>query len=198
MAHHLGLGILPDVYSRLCFDREISTNVARYHRNADSDVFENRLTHPPTPAPSQLPIVHFETGSVLDVSVPGSNPEHPAYEGTVNAYAYSGGRDDYRYGRDLSASRRTYDARAPGCPISLALSPSQSPNGQGGTLDEPLPRFRAYGTIYTDDVRMKLGDGIRRQCFNCRTTDTKTWRRSKLNHGKLVRLIQSFRRLSLT
>jgi len=167
-------------------------------RNADSDVFENRLTHLlPTPASSQLPLVHFETGSVLDVSVAESNPEHLAYEGTVNDYAYRD-RDDYRFGRDLSASRRVYDTRAPGYPISLALSPSQSPNGQSGMLDEPLPRFRAYGKIYTDDARMKLGDGIRRQCFNCRTTDTKTWRRSKLNHGKLVRLIPSFRRLSLT
>lgn len=112
-------------------------------------------------------------------------------------YAYRDG-DDYRLGRDLSTSRRACDARAPGYPISLALSQSQPPNGQGGMLDEHLPRFRAYGTIYTDDARMKLGDGIRRQCFNCSTTDTKTWRRSKLNHGKMARLVPSSRRLSLT
>ena len=155
-------------------------------RNSDGEIFEDRPTYLlPIPASSQLPLVHFETGSVLDVSVAGSNPEHLAYEGTANGYAY---RDpaDYRYGQDLSAHRRGYDARVPGCPLSLTLTQSQSLNDRGGMLEEPLPRFRAYGTIYTDDVRMKLGDGIRRQCFNCRTTDTKTWRRSKLSPGKMV------------
>jgi hypothetical protein len=170
--------------------------------NSDSEVFENRPTHLlPIPAPPQLPVVHFETGSVLEVSASGPSPEYLIYEGTpANDHMYYD-RDDDRYGWNLPTSRREYDARVPGCPISLALSPPQSLNGKGGMLatgtGEPHPRLRAYGTIYTDDVRMKLGDGIRRQCFNCRTTDTKTWRRSKLSQGKMVWLVYLSRRIWL-
>ncbi|KAI0247091.1 hypothetical protein BJV78DRAFT_1076851, partial [Lactifluus subvellereus] len=43
-----------------------------------------------------------------------------------------------------------------------------------------------YEVIYTDDARMKLGDGIRRQCFNCGAVETVTWRRSMLSPGKLL------------
>ncbi|KAI0284766.1 hypothetical protein BC826DRAFT_878932, partial [Russula brevipes] len=43
-----------------------------------------------------------------------------------------------------------------------------------------------YEVLYTDDARMKLGDGIRRQCFNCRAVETTTWRRSMLSQGKLL------------
>ncbi|KAJ7133927.1 hypothetical protein C8R43DRAFT_1133165 [Mycena crocata] len=41
--------------------------------------------------------------------------------------------------------------------------------------------------IHTDDASMKSSDILRRRCFNCCTTETATWRRSKLSAGKLVR-----------
>lgn len=145
----------------------------------------------PIQASSQLPLLHLDTGSVLEisaVSAAGSNPEHLTYGSMVYDHAHRGldENDDYRYRWEASAS--TY-ARAPGYPLSSALSQSPPLYGQRGTLDRPIPRFRAYGTIYTDDARMKLGDRIRRKCFNCRATETKTWRRSKLSPGKLVRLV---------
>lgn len=40
--------------------------------------------------------------------------------------------------------------------------------------------------IHTDDAATKLNDRVRRKCYNCRTTDTSTWRRSSLTPGKVV------------
>ena len=162
-------------------------------RNADSEAFEKipRTTHPlPIQASSQLPLLHIETGSVLEVSAistVGSNPEHLTYGSTAYDHVYRGG-DDYRDRWEASASTRAYDTRTPEYPLGPAFSQSPPPYGQCGSLDRPIPGFRAWGTIYTDDARMKLGDGIRRQCFNCRATEmAKTWRRSKLSPGKMVR-----------
>ncbi|KAJ7149394.1 hypothetical protein C8R43DRAFT_887868, partial [Mycena crocata] len=39
---------------------------------------------------------------------------------------------------------------------------------------------------HTDDVSTKVSDRVRRRCFNCCTTETSTWRRSKLNPGKVL------------
>jgi len=157
LAHHLGSGTLPDV-------------------NADSEAFEKKLPRPahllPIPASSQPPLHFFscdtplETASVPNVSNVGSNPGHSAY--TFDDFAHRD-RDDYNGDSGFSgASINGYD------------------DGQGSTLDEPSPRFHTYGTIYTDDARMKLGDCIRRQCFNCRATETTTWRRSRLSPGKML------------
>ncbi|KAH9989578.1 hypothetical protein BJV77DRAFT_678230 [Russula vinacea] len=54
------------------------------------------------------------------------------------------------------------------------------------TTDPLLPGTAASPIIFTDNARMRLGDLIRRQCFNCRATETRTWRRSVLNPGKMV------------
>ncbi|KAI9444521.1 hypothetical protein H4582DRAFT_1793891, partial [Lactarius indigo] len=43
-----------------------------------------------------------------------------------------------------------------------------------------------FEVVYTDDSRRKLGDGVRRWCFNCRAVETSTWRRSSLSPGKLL------------
>ncbi|KAI1785148.1 hypothetical protein LXA43DRAFT_900367 [Ganoderma leucocontextum] len=39
---------------------------------------------------------------------------------------------------------------------------------------------------YIDDASTKLSDRIRRKCYNCRTTDTSTWRQSSLTPGKVL------------
>lgn len=49
----------------------------------------------------------------------------------------------------------------------------------------PLPPSAPY-IVHTDDAATKLNDRIRRKCYNCRTTDTSTWRRSSLTPGKVV------------
>jgi len=142
--------------------------------------------------PSHLPIhssswyIPSETESVRDASTAGLSPEPPASNSTV----YDNGRSgcgDHCLGWEISTPARGYDAHLLGHPPSLPVSLPRSLNGRGGCS----PRFKAYGTIYTDDVRMKLGDAIRRQCFNCRATQTTTWRRSTLSPGKLVRFTGS-------
>lgn len=50
----------------------------------------------------------------------------------------------------------------------------------------PIPASAPY-IVHTDDAATKLNDRIRRKCYNCRTTDTSTWRRSSLTPGKVVR-----------
>lgn len=169
-------------------------------RNADSEAYGN-IDQPtprlPTPTLSQLPLhsnswyTPSETRPALAGSTAGSNLERPAYRSTVHDYA-SGDRGDHCYSWRLSAPPCGYDAHVVGHPLNHPLSPPQFVEAQDCTFDGPFPRFMGYGAIYTDDARMKLGDGIRRQCFNCRATETTTWRRSILSQGKLVRLILSF------
>lgn len=40
--------------------------------------------------------------------------------------------------------------------------------------------------FYTEDADVKLTHRMRRQCFNCKATETSTWRRSLLSAGKMV------------
>ncbi|KAJ8089495.1 hypothetical protein PM082_014750 [Marasmius tenuissimus] len=40
--------------------------------------------------------------------------------------------------------------------------------------------------IYTEDAATRLSDRVRRRCFNCSSTDTRTWRRSSLSPGKVL------------
>ena len=56
----------------------------------------------------------------------------------------------------------------------------------------PIPASAPY-IVHTDDAATKLNDRIRRKCYNCRTTDTSTWRRSSLTPGKVVRIVQLVR-----
>lgn len=118
----------------------------------------------------------------MDVSAAGPNLEQVAHKSAVYEYTHRG-HDDCCDGWRFSASIRGHDERIPGCPLSLPISPSYPLSGK---IDEPFPKFHTFGTIYTDDARMKLGNGIHRLCFNCRAAETKTWRRSKLNPGKMV------------
>ncbi|KAJ7182180.1 hypothetical protein C8R43DRAFT_822187, partial [Mycena crocata] len=39
---------------------------------------------------------------------------------------------------------------------------------------------------HTDDASIKPSDVLRRRCFNCCTTETSTWRSSKISAGKLL------------
>ncbi|KAI0644265.1 hypothetical protein C8Q79DRAFT_1002169 [Trametes meyenii] len=58
--------------------------------------------------------------------------------------------------------------------IRPTMVPAQSYPGQANYI------------IHTDDANTKLSDRVRRKCFNCRTTDTSTWRRSSLTPGKVL------------
>ncbi|KAJ7133874.1 hypothetical protein C8R43DRAFT_640295 [Mycena crocata] len=45
---------------------------------------------------------------------------------------------------------------------------------------------------HTDDASMKSSGILRRRCFNCCTTETATWRRSKLSARALISLFFTF------
>ncbi|KAI9434995.1 hypothetical protein H4582DRAFT_731673 [Lactarius indigo] len=75
--------------------------------------------------------------------------------------------------------------RASAYPSARHIVPSQISSG-ALDLAYPYPGQHQSDAIYTDDATTKLNDRIRRQCFNCCTTDTSTWRRSSLNPGKVL------------
>ncbi len=135
---------------------------------------------------SSPPPLHFsswnvpsETGSVPYTSTAGSQVSgQPAYTNLVHDFARHG---DYCYGRDFFPPSREYDARAPDIPASsqFIISPR-------GTIDPLVPGTTAYTIVYTDDTRAKLTNRVRRQCFNCKSKATTTWRRSMLESGKWV------------
>ncbi|KAF8521409.1 hypothetical protein BU17DRAFT_16770, partial [Hysterangium stoloniferum] len=39
---------------------------------------------------------------------------------------------------------------------------------------------------YTDDVGVKESPVVKRRCFNCRSSEAPSWRKSKLNVGKIL------------
>jgi len=144
-----------------------------------------------TQPPLQLPSLHIpsEQGSVLDTSIARSaNPEQQAHISMGGITC----RDDPCYGWESFPSARGCDAHAPKYPLTLSStpSPSQSSATSPKSVIDPLSHGTpAYPVVFTDDAKMKLGDRIHRQCFNCRTTVTKAWRRSVLTPGKLVCLV---------
>ncbi|KAJ7463011.1 hypothetical protein FB451DRAFT_1043484 [Mycena latifolia] len=62
------------------------------------------------------------------------------------------------------------------------MAPPQSQNGPGN----PNRQGGVIKVVHTDDAATKLNDRVRRRCFNCRMTDTSTWRRSSLTPGKVL------------
>ncbi|KAG2157664.1 uncharacterized protein EDB93DRAFT_805130 [Suillus bovinus] len=71
---------------------------------------------------------------------------------------------------------------------SPALAHSAASSGRDNPqLSDPLPGQSHHATIeYTDNVATKLSDRVRRRCFNCCTTGSLSWRRCKLNPGKVL------------
>jgi hypothetical protein len=98
---------------------------------------------------------------------------------------------EYHHGLEHSIPLHRYEARLRVLeePLDPSLTPPQFINGPSGKLDQLFPRIRIYEVVYTDDAKMKIGEGVRRQCFNCRAIETTTWRRSMLSPGKMVRFM---------
>jgi hypothetical protein len=157
-------------------------------------VFDEVVRSPsrlPEPVSFQSPLqtsqwhIPSETGS--DTSTARS--AHPEQQPHTNMDDFSG-RGDCCHGREFFSPARGCDARTSNQPLDppSALSPSFA-TGPRNAIDPLSPGTTAYPVIFTDDAKMKLGGRIRRQCFNCRTTATKTWRRSVLSSGKMVCLV---------
>ncbi|KAF8151179.1 hypothetical protein K438DRAFT_1623945 [Mycena galopus ATCC 62051] len=58
----------------------------------------------------------------------------------------------------------------------MAPPPGGGPSGTSGVIEG----------VHTDEAAPMLSDRVRRRCFNCRTTENKTWRRSILSPGKVL------------
>ena len=73
----------------------------------------------------------------------------------------------------------------------LATHPTISNQLGGNSRREFVPLFsgdRSDQIFYTQDADVKVTRRLRRQCFNCKATETSTWRRSQLSVGKMVRV----------
>ncbi|KAJ3479297.1 hypothetical protein NLI96_g9158 [Meripilus lineatus] len=109
-------------------------------------------------------------------------PGPPVHPGTPYAYPppYSGRYQQEQVSAGAgapppgSAAAQPYLNQVSTRAIIPAYVPSQSYPGQ------------ATYVIHTDDAATKLSDRVRRKCYNCRTTDTSTWRRSNLVPGKVL------------
>jgi hypothetical protein len=137
----------------------------------------------PSPSPTHLSSWHAspsEMGFVMDTSTAGSQTsEQPAYANMVHDFSRHG---DHCYGQDIFPPSRGYDPHVPELP---SASPRYSVSPRG-TIDPHVPRSTAYPIVYTDDTTAKLTSRLRRQCFNCKSKATTTWRRSMLMSGKWV------------
>jgi len=141
------------------------------------------LNSVPSPSPTHFSSWHpppSEMGFVLDTSTAGSQTsEQPAYTNMAHDFARHG---DHCYGQDFFPPSRGYDSRAPEPPCTSSQF-SVSPRG---AIDPLIPGSTAYPIVYTDDTTAKLTNRVRRQCFNCKSRATTTWRRSMLVSGKWV------------
>jgi hypothetical protein len=146
------------------------------------------LSSGPSPSPTHFSSWHAppsEMGFVLDTSTVRSQtseqPAYPPYD-TAHDFARHG---DHCYGQDFFPPSRGYDSRGP----ELSSASSQFSVSPKGTVDPLIPGSTAYpidAIVYTDDTTMKLTSRVRRQCFNCKSKATTTWRRSMLMSGKWV------------
>lgn len=139
------------------------------------------LNSVPTPPPSHFSSWHVppsEIGFAMDTSTSGTQTsEQPAYPNLAHDFARHGG-----HGQNFLPPSRGYESRAPEYP---SASP-QFDVSPRGTIDPLFPGPTAYAIVYTDDTTVKLTSRVRRQCFNCNSKATTTWRRSMLMFGKWV------------
>lgn len=156
---------------------------------SDAEAVARSTSRLPNPVFFQSPFqlssrdIPSESGSVLGTSTARfENPEQHAYTSMEDITC----RGDCCYGREFFPSARGCDVHALNYPLDLPSTQSQpSVTSPKSTID-PLSHETPVHVLFTDDAKMKLSDRIRRQCFNCRTTATKAWRRSVLNPGKMV------------
>ena len=94
-------------------------------------------------------------------------------------------RWDFKFpdpGHGQSVSSRSLEHPAD---FSVVSSP-QLVGSRGEFSTRPLSGPGVDEISYTDEANTKISNRLRRRCFNCKATETSTWRRSVLSPGKLV------------
>ncbi|KAI0793689.1 hypothetical protein C8Q74DRAFT_1365268 [Fomes fomentarius] len=150
---------------------------------------------PPHSHPTPPPIATLHHSPALSASSLDSNsisPSPPITQPSTPYYSHPGQAPPmsqappYPYQPNGSIARYADDQSAQGYPIpphsAQSLSRSIRPTM---VATQPYPGQANY-IIHTDDASTKLSDRVRRKCYNCRTTDTSTWRRSSLTPGKVL------------
>ncbi|OSX63803.1 hypothetical protein POSPLADRAFT_1032349 [Postia placenta MAD-698-R-SB12] len=167
-----------------------------YHRGADHSGFSHhpddahypRMASQPTPPP--IATLHhspaMSTSSLASSSIspspPTSQPPTPYYQ---HAQAAPMSAPPYPYNPNASMPARYGDPGAPYTTAAHPVSVSTRSIRPSYVPTQPYPGQANY-IIHTDDAATKLSDRVRRKCYNCRTTDTSTWRRSSLTPGKVL------------
>jgi hypothetical protein len=129
-----------------------------------------------------------ESGFVPDVPAAEPIPEQIGFGGMYYEHLQHGHyhpRWEFKFpdpGHGHSASSRTLEPSA-GAPV---MSSPQLVGSRGEFPTRPLSGPGADEICYTDEANTKISNRLRRRCFNCKATETSTWRRSVLSAGKLV------------
>jgi len=160
-------------------------NTLPYSEASDAEAVARSTSRLPNPVFSQSPL-QFSSRHIPESATSTArfeNPEQQAYSSMGDITC----RGDCCYGREFFPSARGCDAPALKYPLDLPSTLSQSSVTSPKTTIDPLSHGTpAHPVFFTDDANMKLDHRIRRQCFNCKTTETKAWRRSVLSPGKMV------------
>ncbi|TCD63225.1 hypothetical protein EIP91_005838 [Steccherinum ochraceum] len=173
----------PEYHPSYMPHRVESTSDSRMSRHADD---RNHYDHP---SPPPIATLHHSPAPSGGSSISSPSPplqqgqQYYAQPGTAMhpaAYPYPPPAMNAAYPSD--GRHQPYpppDQHIPGASLSTrairpAYVPTQSYPGQANYV------------IHTDDAATKLSDRVRRKCYNCRTTDTSTWRRSSLTPGKVL------------
>ncbi|KAI0766883.1 hypothetical protein BD413DRAFT_142381 [Trametes elegans] len=179
--HHQNM---PHRVEDMSVDRSIS------HRSDGHTQYQFMPSHP-TPPPiatlhhsPALSASSLESNSISP-SPPITQPSTPYYSHPVQAHTMNQA-PPYPYQPNGSLARYSDEAQqaAYGTP-SHAVPLSTRSIRPTIVAAQPYPGQANY-IIHTDDANTKLSDRVRRKCFNCRTTDTSTWRRSSLTPGKVL------------
>lgn len=126
-----------------------------------------------------------ESGFVPDARAVEPIPEQIGFGGMYYDHVQNG---QYHHRWEFSDPRDGHSTppRTLGHPEGVPVGPSPH-IGPRGEFTRPLPRHAGNDEItYTDEANTKLSNRIRRRCFNCKATETSTWRRSVLSPGKLL------------
>ncbi|KAJ7177250.1 hypothetical protein C8R43DRAFT_507121 [Mycena crocata] len=147
--------------------------------------------------PSHSSLSRQHTASSIPPVRRSPSPQQPQYLGYNNDLSLRGYHEGYLYPPPPHAEYANY------VPYPRYVSEPQTfVIPYGGYATYPIPASAnpantiAIATAsqpvtpiyvkHTNDASMKAGDLLRRRCFNCCTTETATWRRSKLSAGKLL------------
>ncbi|KAJ7482428.1 hypothetical protein FB451DRAFT_1393780 [Mycena latifolia] len=151
---------------------------AKHRRSPATHLHMPDATPPATtPHPYAYDMPHYWQGMYIYGPPPGY-PPHYAH-GPRRAWAWVPRRGSHRHmvTRTHTQGTRSRGSRRTGG-TTLALGEEWAPV-------PPAESAACQSYVHTDDAATKLSDRVRWRCFNCCTTETKTWRRSNLSSGKV-------------